>query len=164
MDYKRCSKCAEDLPLSDFYQRTGAKSLHSACKSCERGMSKDWYALNKGRAIAKVKEWRQQNLSSVKQYRSDNRQKHYRQELVRKYGVDPAWFDDQLNMQGNACACCKRCFQFGDKQTTPHVDHCHESKAVRGILCNRCNTVLGLCKDDSELLSVLSGYLGKCHG
>lgn len=38
------------------------------------------------------------------------------------------------------------------------------SQAVRGILCNRCNTVIGLCEDDSKLLSTLARYLRKCHG
>lgn len=83
---------------------------------------------------------------------------------IRKYGVEPTWFDEQLQRQGNACVCCKRAFQWGDKQTTPHVDHCHDSQAVRGILCNRCNTVLGLCEDDDKLLSTLVRYLRKCHG
>ena len=127
-------------------------------------MAKDWYERNKEKAIAKVREWREQNVDAVKQYRADNRQKHYRQELVRKYGVEPAWFDEQLHRQGNACGCCKRPFQWGNKQTTPHVDHCHDSQAVRGILCNRCNTVLGLCEDDDKLLSTLARYLRKCHG
>ena len=164
METKRCSKCGNDLPLSAFYQRTGSKSHHSACKVCERAMAKDWYERNKDKATAKVKAWRQQNSDAVKQYRIDNRQKHYRQELVRKYGVEPTWFDEQMRQQGDSCVCCKREFQLGDKQTSPHVDHCHETKAVRGILCNRCNTVLGLCKDDDKLLSSLARYLRKCHG
>jgi hypothetical protein len=164
METKLCSKCGNDLPLSAFYQRTGAKSHHSACKVCEREMAKDWYERNKDKATSKVKEWRQQNSDAVKQYRIDNRQKHYRQELVRKYGVEATWFDEQIRQQGDSCVCCKREFQWGDKQTSPHVDHCHETKAVRGILCNRCNTVLGLCKDDDKLLSSLARYLRKCHG
>ena len=164
METKRCSKCGNDLLLSAFYQRAGAKSRHSACKVCERAMAKDWYERNKDKATAKVKEWRQQNIGAVKQYRIDNRQKHYRQELVRKYGVEPTWFDEQIRQQGDSCVCCKRKFQWGDKQTSPHVDHCHETKTVRGILCNRCNTVLGLCKDDDKLLSSLARYLRKCHG
>ena len=164
MESKRCSKCGNDLPLSNFYKRTSAKLYHSACKVCERLMAKDWYERNKDKATAKVKEWRQQNIDAVKQYRSNNRQKHYRQELLRKYGVEPTWFDEQLQRQGNACVCCKRKFQWGNKQTTPHVDHCHKSQVVRGILCNRCNTVLGLCKDNDELLFTLARYLGKCHG
>jgi hypothetical protein len=163
MDTKRCSKCDKELPLSAFYQRTGANSYHSACKVCERAMAKDWYERNKEKATAKVREWREQNADAVKQYRSDNRQKHYRQELVRKYGVDPTWFDEQLQQQDNACVCCKRQFKWIDKQTTPHVDHCHTTKKVRGILCNRCNTVLGLCEDKKELFKNLAGYL-ECHG
>ena len=161
---KRCSKCGADKPLSDFYRRTGAASYHSACKECERAMAKDWYERNRERALDGVRAWREKNRDSVAQYRVENRQKIYRQELVRKYGVGLDWFDEQLQRQGNACACCKRQFQEGDKQTTPHVDHCHETKLVRGILCNRCNTVLGLCEDDGALLSELARYLSECHG
>ena len=164
MESKQCSKCSSELPLSAFYQRTGAKSYHSACKVCERAMAKNWYESNKEKATAKVREWRQQNADAVKQYRANNRHKHYRQELVRKYGVEPQWFDDQLQRQENSCMCCKRQFQWGHKQTTPHVDHCHDSQEVRGILCNRCNTVLGLCEDNTELLTTLARYLRKWHG
>lgn len=164
METKQCSKCDNKLPLSAFYQRTGAKSYHSACKICERAMAKDWYERNKNKATAKVKEWREKNVDAIKQYRAKNRQKHYRQELVRKYGVEPQWFDDQLHIQNDSCVCCKRLFQWGNKQTTPHVDHCHDSQIVRGILCNRCNTVLGLCQDNDRLLSSLARYLRKWHG
>jgi hypothetical protein len=40
----------------------------------------------------------------------------------------------------------------------------HNVELKRGILCNRCNTVLGLCEDDDKLLSSLARYLRKCHG
>jgi len=163
MQTKQCSKCKNKLPLSDFYQRTNANSHHSACKVCERIMAKDWYERNKEKATTKVKEWRQKNIDAVKRYRTENRQKNYRQELVRKYGVELTWFDEKLKTQGNVCVCCKRQFEFGNKQTTPHVDHCHSTGKVRGILCNRCNTVLGLCEDNKELFKNLIGYL-ECHG
>ena len=152
------------FPLSAFYQRTGAKSYHSACKICEREMAKDWYERNTDKAKAKVREWRERNVDVIKKYRIDNRQKNYRQELVRKYGVEPTWFDRKMREQDNTCEWCKRPFQWGNKQTAPHVDHCHKTKAVRSILCNRCNTVLGLCEDSAHLLSVLARYLRKCHG
>lgn len=164
METKHCSKCETEKPLSAFYKRTGANSYHSACKECERSMAKDWYERNRDKAKSKYQEWRKNNPDAVKKYRAENRQKHYRQEVVRKYGVDPEWFDRQIAKQRNACACCKREFAWGDKQTTPHVDHCHETQAIRGILCNRCNSVLGLCEDNDKLLSALARYLRKCHG
>ena len=43
------------------------------------------------------------------------------------------------------------CFQWGDKQTTPHVDRRHNSQAVRGILCNHATPSLVLCKDDDKV-------------
>lgn len=163
MESKRCSKCEKELSIFSFYKRAGANSYHSACKLCEREMAKDWYERNKEKATAKVKKWREQNTEAVKRYRADNRQKNHRQEISRKYGVDLEWFDKQIAKQSNSCFCCKRKFEWTDKQNTPHVDHCHKSKKVRGILCNRCNTVLGLCFDNKELFKNLIGYL-ECHG
>jgi hypothetical protein len=160
---KTCSKCAAALPLSAFYLRKDNGKPHSACKACERAATKVWYDNNRDKAIAKYKAWRLENLDTVRQYRRENREKHYRQEVSRKYGVSVAWLDKALADQGNKCACCGREFVSGDKQTTPHVDHCHKSGQVRGVLCNRCNSVLGLCEDSTELLSSLLGYL-KCHG
>ena len=124
-------------------------------------MAKTWYENNRDKAQAKVKEWRAQNGESIQEYRAKNRAKAYRQEVVRKYGVEPDWFDIQIAQQDNKCLCCEREFEWGNKQTSPHVDHCHGTKAVRGILCNRCNTVLGLCRDDRSLLINLSNYLKK---
>jgi Recombination endonuclease VII len=43
-------------------------------------------------------------------------------------------------------------------------DHDHATGVPRGWLCDRCNKVLGLVKDDITLLANLIGYLGKQHG
>ena len=40
-------------------------------------------------------------------------------------------------------------------------DHDHENGKFRGWICHRCNRVLGVIKDDSELLNKLSKYLKK---
>ena len=111
----------------------------------------------------KTRAWRLANPDRVAAYRKNNRQKNHKQELVRKYGVELNWFDEQFNKQNKCCATCKKSLDWTNKQDTPHVDHCHTSGKVRGILCNRCNTVLGLCKDNKELFQNLKGYL-ECHG
>lgn len=42
-----------------------------------------------------------------------------------------------------------------------HVDHCHDSQEIRGILCRGCNTALGAVKDDLRTLIRLAAYLEK---
>ncbi len=39
------------------------------------------------------------------------------------------------------------------------VDHCHATQHVRGLICNRCNTVIGLCVDNPYILSAAVHYL-----
>jgi len=121
----------------------------------------DWKSSEYARE--KAKAWRIANPEKVKEHRINNRDKNYRQELVRKYGVAYEWFDKQYLKQNGCCAICKKQLIGTDKQNKPHVDHCHKTLKIREILCNRCNTVLGLCKDDPLLLKNLSGYL-ECHG
>lgn len=58
--------------------------------------------------------------------------------------------------QGKQCAICEA--DFGD---TPCVDHCHESGAVRGLLCRSCNTLLGQAKDNTTILQAACNYLNR---
>lgn len=42
-----------------------------------------------------------------------------------------------------------------------HIDHCHDTDVVRGLLCQRCNTGLGLFRDDTLILKWAMDYLHK---
>ena len=44
----------------------------------------------------------------------------------------------------------------------PHVDHNHKTGAVRALLCNRCNSVIGLTGESVTILKAMEEYL--CHG
>lgn len=114
-------------------------------------------------ARQKAKAWRLANPERVKEHRIKNRQKNYRQELVRKYGIEFEWFDKQFELQNGCCAICFKQLIGTNKQNKPHVDHCHLTGKVRKILCNCCNSVLGLCNDDKAIIENLLDYL-KCHG
>ena len=64
--------------------------------------------------------------------------------------------------QGGCCAICGGTFQWGRKQSCPHVDHNHKTGAVRALLCNRCNSVIGLTGESLTILKEMEQYL--CHG
>lgn len=52
--------------------------------------------------------------------------------------------------------CCEVCGQGHPKIV---LDHCHETGAFRGWLCDPCNVVLGLVKDSADRLEKLAGHL-----
>jgi hypothetical protein len=44
-----------------------------------------------------------------------------------------------------------------------HIDHCHSTGALRGVLCHSCNVGIGLFKDDISLMQKAMEYLSKCQ-
>ncbi len=62
-----------------------------------------------------------------------------------------------LNQQGGVCVICKQI----DSRTKLVVDHDHSDGNVRGLLCHKCNRVLGVLKDDLKLFRACSSYLMK---
>lgn len=77
-----------------------------------------------------------------------------------KYGLSVQEFDSLLEQQGGKCAICPAA--VGDKRGLPlYVDHCHDSGAVRGLLCADCNFGLGKFRDDPALLIKAAEYLSE---
>lgn len=53
-----------------------------------------------------------------------------------------------------------RCNNLGCPNTTNlHIDHCHDTGNVRGLLCAGCNLSLGRLKEDVERIRGLADYL-----
>jgi hypothetical protein len=78
--------------------------------------------------------------------------------LRRFYGITPEEYEEMLEQQGGKCAICGVVFG-DDKKTSPHVDHDHSSRFVRGILCQNCNFAIGLFEDDVDKLQSAIDYL-----
>ena len=76
------------------------------------------------------------------------------------HGSDPKGmsFDEMLAAQGGQCAACKT-DEFVGPGKRPHVDHDHKTGAVRGLVCVRCNVILGMAQDDPARLQACIRYL-----
>lgn len=74
-----------------------------------------------------------------------------------KYGITMAEFDAMLEQQGGVCAICQG--QPNGPGKRFHIDHCHNSSKVRGLLCGKCNTAIGLLGDDPERAESAAAYL-----
>lgn len=85
--------------------------------------------------------------------RKYDRQMH----LKKKYGITESEYDQLLKIQNGCCAICGVDVAGGRGRF--HVDHCHKTGVVRGLLCSRCNMGLGSFLDDIEILNKAMKYL-----
>lgn len=69
-------------------------------------------------------------------------------------------YDRLVVEQSGLCACCgKPC----SVNSILSVDHCHETGKIRGLLCNKCNTGMGLLGDSIEGLQAAIDYLRRAE-
>jgi hypothetical protein len=108
------------------------------------------YANNAEAENKRSQAWRDANRPLV---RAIYRESHFK----RAYGISVAQRDAMLEAQGGVCAVCGS----GEPGTKKgwHVDHCHKTKKVRGILCHGCNAAAGHAKDDPSRLRQIAAYL-----
>lgn len=76
--------------------------------------------------------------------------------LRKAYDISPAEVEERLAAQSHGCAICKQPIARGGSL---HIDHCHKTLAVRGLLCGQCNRGLGHFRDDPKLLAAAIRYL-----
>jgi hypothetical protein len=76
--------------------------------------------------------------------------------LRRRYGITLDQYTQMLEAQNGACAVC---FTKDPGAKGWHVDHCHSTGKVRGILCCGCNSAAGHTGDSPDRLRVLADYL-----
>ena len=97
----------------------------------------------------------------MREYRRKNPEIMKAIDLKKYYGLSKAEYDEMLAMQNYVCAICEQpeTMLIKGKLVALAVDHCHDTNAVRGLLCNACNRAIGLLKNDTELLEKAIRYL-----
>lgn len=77
---------------------------------------------------------------------------------LKQYGLTPEQYTAIYDQQGGRCAICGS--EAGDRISKRfHIDHCHATGVVRGLLCSSCNLGLGKFKDDVARLIRAVEYL-----
>lgn len=136
---KRCSKCKQEKELTKFTSnKKGADGKHSHCNKC------------------RYEDFKRRRRKSPEVFVDPSRRAHLR----RSYGITPERYDEMRGIQNDLCAICKRPGKPRARQRYAlHVDHDHQTGAVRGLLCAECNSILGNAKDSKEVLMAAIEYL-----
>lgn len=148
-DTRTCSICVKELPIAMFApNRTNAKGyimVESRCYECQSARRR------KSAPRATPKTPRSELVGST-----DRATIH----RLSKYNLTLDQYNQILEEQEGCCAVCYTVF---DDITTPHIDHCHSTGAVRGLLCRRCNTGIGMLGDDIDGVTRALDYLRRAR-
>src|ERR1041384_916466 len=137
---KVCNLCHELKPMNAFsILKKGAQGRHPACKSCRNRQAKDRYARKRNEIIQMRRDWRKRTGA----------------ERRLAYGLNLEEFNAMVKAQNGRCAICNEI----PTGRGFHVDHCHLTGVIRGLLCRGCNLALGNMKDDPARLMRAANYL-----
>lgn len=148
---KKCSRCKEEKLLVDFHNsKVGFLGKQGACKLCQRQVLDDRRAANPEHYNKLSSLWKKKNPEKTK---ASSRNAA----LKRTYGISSKDYAEMLEAQGFSCALCQSKEPCGVGRF--HVDHCHTTGKVRGLLCHYCNIGLGHFKESAALLERAIEYL-----
>jgi Recombination endonuclease VII len=77
--------------------------------------------------------------------------------LRSRYGMEEAEYDRLLARQRSRCAVCKARTPGGRGEW--RIDHDHVTGQIRGLLCNNCNSGIGMLQDDPKILRAAVQYV-----
>ncbi len=137
------------------YQREYARKKYQSLSMEERRKRNS----SPSAKAAKVKYRKSPKAKAVeaaqcKRWYAANREKKNLYSRCLNYGLTVDAYKLLLDQQGNVCASCKNPFDGA-----PHIDHCHTTGTVRGILCFGCNLALGQLKESEQRIIALLDYV-----
>jgi hypothetical protein len=128
---KLCRKCSQTKPLNMFPVRfSSPDGRRNECNEC-------------------IKIIRQQKKAYDQEYYRTTRRQY---SLKHRYGISEHDYQVMFTSQNGKCKLC-------NIKAELHVDHCHTTGKVRGLLCGPCNRALGLFKDSIPVLINAIQYL-----
>lgn len=117
------------------------------CKKCEVERQKKQY-------------WKDPEKFKTRN-RVHSRKNQRRYKLREAFNMSLQDYDNLLKAQNKGCAICGREDSGSVSSPWLHVDHCHATQKIRGLLCVSCNNGLGRFRDDPVKLRAAADYIEK---
>lgn len=128
------------------------------CPGCDTRLSMDLFNTNNNRKDKHQRLCIKCGSRVTAKWRKDNpeaaTERSRKATLKYSYGLTVDEYTAMLLSQGGVCKVCGRT----DSQHLS-VDHCHSTGKIRGLLCHRCNLLLGKALDDTTILLKAINYL-----
>jgi hypothetical protein len=124
---------------------------------------------NKDKIKKQRKKYYQRNkkeiLKKQKKHREKNKKRRNTYRIKKKYNINNKQYINMLKIQNRCCAICYNKETIINKHTGKikalSIDHDHKAGKVRGLLCSKCNKMLGTVNENIFILKNAIDYLNK---
>lgn len=121
----------------------GGETTYVPSRPCKHGHSLRWVGTN--------------NCVSCEEMRKEGYREARREaRLLKKYGIASSVYEAMSEEQQGKCAICTEVIE---DRSLFHVDHCHSTGKVRGLLCSRCNQAIGLLRENPNIIRRAASYV-----
>jgi len=157
---KTCLKCKLLQPLTLFSKNSRMKDgKENYCKKCKVILVRNSVKKHPERVREYAKSYYEKNIHIWKDRDS-------RPSALKRYSITVDDYDNMFKKQKGLCAICGKSETEKNNLSVDHDHNCcsqHKScgKCIRGLLCHRCNKILGLAFDDMRILKSAINYLKK---
>lgn len=141
---KICRVCGKEKNIDLFAKgKKNKDGYRNECKECSAAYYRDYY----------------------KKYPDRYKEKSKNQKHHKRHGLSDDQYDFLINLHGGMCHLCLT-------KEASRIDHDHSccnknrscGKCVRGVLCNSCNTAIGLLKEDAQTINRIEEYISRRIG
>lgn len=159
-----CGKCYRAKYKKEHYKKLKEKA--KKYRDTHKEEKRQYWKKNKKRLKKLRKAYCKKNKARVlklaKAHRLKNRVKIKEQlrngDLKRHYNINLEDYDKLLKEQNCRCAICGITPKEQNNKDLA-VDHCHKTKKIRGLLCSKCNFLIGHADENIEILQSAINYL-----
>ena len=161
---KNCTFCKNSLLINLFHKNSRNKDgFNNHCKTCIGIKKKNNFIPRKSHGSKQCYKCKTQK--DVSEFYSDKQafdglsssckvcSNHSRR--MRKYNLT----SEQYFLIINTTKSCEICLVTFTDDTQTHIDHCHKTGTMRGLICSNCNYLLGFAKDNISTLENAIKYL-----
>lgn len=133
------------------------------CAVCKLDKSQGLFFKDKRRSQGLARECKECKKKEVARSRIENpgrwKAKRHRNMIKEKFGIEIDVYNKLFESQNGSCDICKTHQSLLNKRL--FVDHCHRTNMVRGLLCQKCNFMLGQASDSESIFKAAISYLRK---
>lgn len=159
-----CRRCQTWKDFSEYGKsKVGVAGIKANCRTCENELARQRYASGEV-GVRRVEQKRLYDKARYERKKAEGVQiggdpfKARIRMLQRNYGLTPEAYEAMAEAQNNQCLICRTSAEE-IRNNRLVVDHCHATGFVRGLLCPKCNLLLGHADDTIELLEQAIIYL-----